>query len=151
VAGLISGAEHITLRQARRYLYDWRRSSGGWQPSTARMSVRVHEKQFVVHLWTFCQKAESLLVTCTVGSKVSAPSLRMGNRTEDAKREHRKGGRPIPAGESLLTATKAAWALGSLLVKCGVVEIEGVNQYPSQQTSSLRETLTCLGGSRSRR
>jgi len=34
-------------------------------------------------------------------------------------------------------ATNAAWALASLLVKCGVVEIEGVNQYPNHQTSSL--------------
>jgi len=37
-------------------------------------------------------------------------------------------GRPIPGGESLLTATKAAWALASLLMKLGVVENEGVNQ-----------------------
>jgi len=34
-------------------------------------------------------------------------------------------------------ATKAAWALASLLVKCVVVEIEGVNQYLSHRTSCL--------------
>jgi len=61
----------------------------------------------------------------------------MGNKSEEANRWHKKGGRPIPGGESLLTATNAAWALASLLVKCGVVDIEGVNQYPSQRTSSL--------------
>ena len=38
------------------------------------------------------------------------------------------GGGPTLAGESRLTATKAAWALASLLTKWGVVEIEGVNQ-----------------------
>jgi len=27
----------------------------------ARMSVGVHTKQFVVHLWILCQKAESFL------------------------------------------------------------------------------------------
>ena len=57
--------------------------------------------------------------------------------SDDAKRWHKNRGRPIPGGDSLLTATKAAWALASLLVKCGVVYIEGVNQYPSQRTSSL--------------
>ena len=39
-----------------------------------------------------------------------------------------KGGRPIPGGERRFTATKAAWALASLLTKGGVVAIEGVNQ-----------------------
>jgi len=53
-AGLICGGEHITLGQARRRLYARRRSSGGRQASTARMSVGVHAKQFVVHLWTLC-------------------------------------------------------------------------------------------------
>ena len=61
-AGLISGGEHITLRLARRRLYARRRSSGGRQASTARMSTGVHAKQFVDHLWTLCQKAESFLV-----------------------------------------------------------------------------------------
>ena len=45
----------------------------GGQVSTAKMSVGVHAKQFVVHLWTLCQKAESFLVMWTVGLKVSAP------------------------------------------------------------------------------
>ena len=40
-------------------------------------------------------------------------------------------------GESLLMATKAAWALANLLVQWGVVDIEGVNQYPSHRTSLL--------------
>jgi len=31
-------------------------------------------------------------------------------------------------GESLLTATKAAWALARRFVNCVVVDIEGVNQ-----------------------
>ena len=49
----------------------------------------------------------------------------------------RKEGRPIAGGESLLMATTAAWALADLLVKWGVVDIEGVNQYPSHRTSLL--------------
>ena len=39
----------------------------------ARMSEGVHEKLLVVHLWTLYQKAESFLIMCTVGLKVSAP------------------------------------------------------------------------------
>jgi len=73
VAGLITQGEPSTLRQARQYLYTRRRLSGGRQASTARMSVGVQEKQFVVDLWTLCQKAESLLSICAVGLKVSAP------------------------------------------------------------------------------
>ena len=72
----------------------------------------------------------------------------MGKRSADANRWHRKGGRPIPGGERLLTATKAAWALASLLVKCVVVEIEGVNQYQSHRTTSLGgkiEPSRCTG------
>jgi len=72
-AGLISGGEHITLRQARRRLYARRRSTGGKQASTARMSTGVQAKQLVVHLWTLCQKAASFLVIWIVGSNVSAP------------------------------------------------------------------------------
>jgi len=34
-------------------------------------------------------------------------------------------------------ATKAAWALASLLGKCEIAETEGVNEYPNQRTSSL--------------
>jgi len=37
-------------------------------------------------------------------------------------------GEADPRGQRHLTATKAAWALASLLTKWGVVEIEGVNQ-----------------------
>jgi len=36
-----------------------------------------------------------------------------------------------------LTATKAAWALASLLTKWAVVEIEGLNQSPSHLTSPM--------------
>jgi len=61
-AGLISGGEHITQRQARRYLNARRRSSGRRQASMARISVGVGEAQFVVHHWTSYQKAESLHV-----------------------------------------------------------------------------------------
>jgi len=39
----------------------------------ARMSIGVHAKQFVVHLWILCQKAESFRVMWAVGLKVSAP------------------------------------------------------------------------------
>jgi len=61
------------------------------------------------------------------------------------------GGRPIPGGESLLMATKAAWALARLLVKGGGVENEGVKQYPSHRTSSLGgkiEPSRCIGESK---
>ena len=91
----------------------------------------------MVHLWTLCQKAETFLVMWTVGVKVSAPYLRIGKRSEEAMRSHRKGGRPFPGGESLFTATKAACALANLLTKCGVVESEGVNKLPSHLTSFL--------------
>ena len=60
-AGFISGGEHITLRLARRRLYVRRRSRGGRQASMARMSIGVHAKQFVDHLWTLCQKANRFL------------------------------------------------------------------------------------------
>ena len=72
-AGLSSGGEHIILRQARRCLYARRSSRGGRQASTARMSIGVHAKQFVVHLRILCQKAESFRVMWAVGLKVSAP------------------------------------------------------------------------------
>ena len=72
-AGLSSRGEHITLRQARQCLYARRSSRGGRQASTARMSMGVHAKQLVVHLWTLCQKAESFRVMWAVGLKVSAP------------------------------------------------------------------------------
>jgi len=52
----------------------------------------------------------------------------MGKRRDEASLCQRKGGRPIPGEESSLTATKAAWALASLLTKWGLVETEGVNQ-----------------------
>ena len=61
-AGFIAEGEHITRRQASRYLYARRSSIGGRQASTARMLVGVQEKQFVNHLGTRCQKADSFLV-----------------------------------------------------------------------------------------
>jgi len=54
--------------------------------------------------------------------------VRIGNKSDDASLWQRKGRRPIPGGESLLTAMKAACALASLFVKWGVVVREGVNQ-----------------------
>ena len=39
----------------------------------ARMSEGVYEKQLVVHLWVWCEKAESFLVMWRVGLKVSVP------------------------------------------------------------------------------
>jgi len=63
----------------------------------------------------------------------------MGKRREEANRWHESGGSPIPVGQSVVMAPKAAWALDSPFVKCRVVEIDGVNQYPSQPTSSLEE------------
>ena len=38
----------------------------------ARISVGVQRKQFVVHLWTLCQKEKSFLVMLTVGVRASA-------------------------------------------------------------------------------
>ena len=61
----------------------------------------------------------------------------MGKRRDEASLCQRKGGRPIPGGQSLLTAMKAVWALASLLTKSGVLETEGVNQYPGHITSTL--------------
>jgi len=93
----------------------------------ARISVGVDIKQLVVHLGTLFLKTESFLNMWMVDMKTSAPSLRMGKKREEASLWQRKGGRLIPGGERRLTATKAAWALASLLTKWGVVEIEGEN------------------------
>jgi len=61
----------------------------------------------------------------------------MGNHKEDARQWERKGGRPIPQGDSRFIATKAAWGFARRLLKWGVVESEGVNQYPNHLRSSL--------------
>lgn len=97
----------------------------------------VQAKQFVHHLWTLCQKTANLLTMWTGGWQSSPACERMGKRREAAKRWHRKGERPIPGRKSLLTATKAACALASHLVKWGVVESDGVNQRPSHLISPL--------------
>jgi len=71
----------------------------------ARMSVGVQVKQFVYYLWVLCQKAESFLIIWTVGVNTFPPYPRMGKSKDDARRWHRKGGRPIPEGDSRLIAT----------------------------------------------
>jgi len=70
---LICGGEHNTLRSASWHLYLRKSSRGGRPASMARMSVGVHRKQLVVHLWILCQKEESFRVMWTVGVRVSAP------------------------------------------------------------------------------
>jgi len=50
-----------------------------------RIPVGVAEKQFVVHLWTFCQKVLRRAIAPALGMKRSAPSSRMG-ATKDVAR-----------------------------------------------------------------
>ena len=73
VAGLISGGEQSIRRFARQRLYASSSSSRGRQASTAKMSMGVHMKQLVVHLWTLCEKTESFRVMWAVRVKVFAP------------------------------------------------------------------------------
>jgi len=55
-AGFTSGGEHTTLSAASLCRWDIRRGIGGRQDYTARIPIGVAEKQYVVHLWTLCQK-----------------------------------------------------------------------------------------------
>ena len=76
MAGLISGGEHSTLRPASLLLYPSYPSSrlgGGRQASIASISVGVYKKQFVVHLWTFCQKLDTVRMVCAERAKTSPP------------------------------------------------------------------------------
>jgi len=76
VAGSISGGEHSTLRPASLLLYPSYPSSRlgrGRQASIASIFVGVHMKQFVVHLWTLCQKLVIVRMVCAERAKTSPP------------------------------------------------------------------------------
>jgi len=66
------------------------------QDSPARIPVRVAEKQFVVHLWTLCQKVLSRAMDPALGVKRSAPNSKIGATREVASRWHTYGARPAP-------------------------------------------------------
>ena len=73
---------------------------------------------------------EGGLFPCHVVSegKDVRPIAENGKEERGGKPMAEEIGRPIPGGESLLMATKAAWALARRFVKWVVVDIEGVNQ-----------------------
>jgi len=73
VAEFTSGGEHTTLSTTNLCRGDIRRGIGGRQDSTERIPVGVAEKQFVVHLWTLCQKVLRRAVAPAPGVKRSAP------------------------------------------------------------------------------
>ena len=62
------------------------------------------------------------------GVNRSAPYQSTEAMREKAKRWQRKGARPLPGGNRLLTASKAPWARASFLEKWELAEREGVNQ-----------------------
>ena len=73
VAGFTSGGEHTTLSAANLCCWDIKRGIGGRQDSSERIPVGVAEKQFVVHLWTLCQKVLRRAVAPAPGVRRSAP------------------------------------------------------------------------------
>jgi len=73
VAELTLCGEHTTLRAASLWHWVTRRETGGRQDSTERIPRGVAENQFVVHLWTLCQKVLRWVVVPTLGVKRSPP------------------------------------------------------------------------------
>jgi len=56
LTGFTLGWEQVTLSAASICSWEIRRGTRGRHDSTERMPVGIAEKQFVVHLWTLCQK-----------------------------------------------------------------------------------------------
>jgi len=98
VAGFSSGGEQITRSAASLCRWEIRRATRGRQDSTAKIPVRVAEKQFVVHLWTLCQKVFRRAMAPALGVKRSDPYSKMGATKDVASLWHRYGARPAPGG-----------------------------------------------------
>jgi len=87
--------------------------TGGRQDSTAWIPVGVAEKQFVVHLWTLCQKVLRRSMAPGLCVKRSALYSRMGATKDVASLWYRYGARPTPGGLRHLMRAKACWARAS--------------------------------------
>jgi len=87
----------------------------------------VSEKQFVVHLWTLCQKVFRRAMVPALGVKRSDPYSKMGATKDIASRWHRYGARPAPGGLRRLMRAKAPWARASLREKWAEESRVGVN------------------------
>ena len=109
--------------------------TGGRQDSTAWIPVVVAEKQFVVHLWTLCQKVLRRSMAPAVCVKRSALYSRMGVTKGVASLWHRYGARPAPGGLRPLRA-KASWARASPCEMWAENSRAGVNQYLSHLSES---------------
>jgi len=130
------GREQATLSPASRCRWEIRRGIGGKQDSTARIPMGVAQKQFVVHLWTLCQKVVSRAIDPVLGVKRSAPYSKIGPTKEAASRWHRYRARPAPGGLRRLIRAKAPWARASLCEKLADESRAGVSQYPSHRSES---------------
>jgi len=73
VAGFKLGGEPTTLSAASLCRWAIMSVTGGRQDSTKSIPVGVAEKQFVVHLWTFCPNVSRRAVVPTLGVNRSAP------------------------------------------------------------------------------
>jgi len=113
VAGFNSGGEQTTLSAASLCRWEIRRATCVRQDSTARIPVGVAEKQFVVHLWTLCQKLFRRAMAPTLGVNRSAPYSKMGATKDVSSLWHRYGARPAPGGLRRLIRAKTAWARDS--------------------------------------
>jgi len=136
VAGFNSGGEQSTRSAPHLCRWEIRRVTGGRHDSTARIPVGVAEKQFVVHLWTFCQKVFRRTMAPALGVKRSAPYSKMGATKDVASLWHRYGARPAPGGLRRLMRAKAPWARASWSEKWAEESTAGVNQCPSHPSES---------------
>jgi len=107
IAGFTSGGEPTTLSAANIWRWEIRRGIGARQDSTERIPVGVAEKQFVVHLWTLCQKVFRRAMAPAPGDRRSAPESRIGVIRDVASLWHRYGARPAPGGLKGLMRAKA--------------------------------------------
>jgi len=71
--GFTLGGEQTTLSAASLCRWVTMRETGGRHDSTESIQVGVAEKQFVVHLWTWCQNVSSRVVVPTLGVNRSEP------------------------------------------------------------------------------
>jgi len=98
VAGFNCGGEQTTRSAASLCRWEIRRATVGRQDSTTRIPVGVAEKQFVVHLWTLCQKVFRRARVPVLGVNRSAPYSKMGAIKHVASLWHRYGAKPAPGG-----------------------------------------------------
>ena len=83
---------------------------GGRHASRVRMEVGVEWKLLVIYRHTRCQKEFIFWVVRWLGTRRSAPYVRMGRKRPIATRWARKGRVPPPGEERRLTKEKEALA-----------------------------------------